>query len=162
MPHAPTAGDYQAAIDHCQYADMDPDTPARRLLGAAYLLGDRQAEALAELESAARFADGDPVILSWLAHAKATTGARAEAADLVVRVRALEAERYVPAYHVALACVGLGRLDDAFVALDQAWLDRDPTLGYVDVEPRFAPIRRDRRYEPLLERLNIPRPRVHA
>jgi tetratricopeptide (TPR) repeat protein len=158
------AGDYKAAIDHCRNTlDMDPEfMPPRRLLGAAYLMAGRHAEALAELESAATFADADPVVLSWLAHAKATMGARTEAAALVARVRALDAERYVPAYHLALACAGLGHLDEAFASLDQAWLDRDPLLSYVGVEPRFEPLRGDSRYELLLDRLNIPGFRVHA
>ncbi len=158
------AGDFKAAIDHCRNTlDMDPEfMPARRLLGVARLLGGRCSEAIAELESAMAFAEADPVILAWLAHAKATTGARSEAVALIARLRALEGERYVSGYHLAIAYSGLGSLDAAFAALDQAWLDRDPALGYVDVEPRFEPIRGDGRYPELLERMNIPRSRVTA
>lgn len=158
------AGDFAAAIDHCRNTlDMDPECmPARRLLGASYLLGGRRAEALAELGSAARSDEADPVALAWLAHAKATTGARADAADLIARARAVGQGRHVPAYHLAIAHAGLNSLDQAFAALDQAWLDRDPALGYANVEPRLEPLRGDPRYQELLERLNIPRSGVHA
>jgi TolB-like protein/tetratricopeptide (TPR) repeat protein len=151
------AGDYQSAIDHCRNTiDMDPEfMRARVLLGAAYLQAGRHAEALTELESAVTLSDASPVLLAWLAHAKAVTGARSEAVALVSRARALEAERYVPTYHLALAYAGLDSLDAAFDALDQACLDRDPLLLQLDVEPRFEPLRSDSRYAALLARLNI-------
>ena len=153
------AGDNDAAIDHCRNTiDMDPEfMPARRVLAAAYLQAGRHAEALAELESAVSLAEGDsdPMLLTWLAHAKAVTGNRGDATALITRARALAQERYVPSYHLALAFVGLGNIDTAFELLDQAWLDRDPALACVHVEPRFEPLRSDRRYQELLVRLNL-------
>ena len=153
------ACDFDAAIDHCRNTiDMDPQfMPARRVLSAAYLQAGRQVEALSELESTVSLGDGDadPVLLSWLSHAKAVTGHRREAVNLLARARSLERERYVPSYHLAIALVGLGDVDAAFEAFDQAWLDRDPALAGVHVEPRFEPIRGDRRYLELLERLKL-------
>jgi TolB-like protein len=153
------AGDYEAAIDQCRNTiDMDPSfMAARRLLGAAYLQCSREAEAIAELQSTATLDDADPVLLSWLAHAKAVTGSRKEAGQLIARARALEAERYVSAYHLAIAYAGLENLDDAFAALETAWLDRDPALAFVHVEPRFEPLRSDVRYGEFLTRLRMPR-----
>ena len=153
------AGDFDAAIDHCRNTiDMDPEfMPARRVLAAAYLQAGRPAEALAELESAVSLADGDsdPTLLAWLAHAKAVTGHVRDAAALIARAWALERERYVPRYHLAMAYVALEDIDTAFELLDQAWLDRDPAVAGVNVEPRFEPLRADRRYRELLERLNL-------
>ena len=151
------AGDYDAAIDQCRNTiDMDPEyLSARRLLGAAYLQSGREAEALAELQSAATLGDDDPLVLAGLAHAKAVTGSRREAAALIDRMRRLEVERYVSAYYLALAHTGLGNQDEAFAALEQAWLDRDPALAFVSVEPRFEPLRSDIRYAALLGRLNL-------
>jgi hypothetical protein len=45
--------------------------------------------------------------------------------------------------------------DAAFAALDRAWLDRDPALAAVAVEPRFAPLRGDPRYQELLVRIGL-------
>ena len=104
---------------------------------------------------ALRDGDADPILLSWLAHAKAVTGHRRDAVNLVARARSLDRERYVPSYHLAMAFAGLGNVDAAFAALDQAWLDRDPALAGAHVEPRFEPIRGDRRYGELLERLTL-------
>jgi tetratricopeptide (TPR) repeat protein len=153
------AGDFDAAIDHCRNTiDMDPEfMPARRVLAAAYLQAGRHAEALSELESAVSLDEGDsdPMLLAWLAHARAVTGNRRDAVALISRARALDRERYVPPYHVAMAYVGIDSIDAAFEMLDQAWLDRDPAVAGVHVEPRFAPIRGDRRYRELLGRLKL-------
>jgi Flp pilus assembly protein TadD len=137
---------------------MDPEfMPARRVLGAAYLQAGRHTEALAELESAASLTDGDPdpVLLAWLAHAKAVTGDRRQAVTLISRMRALADERYVSPYHLAMVHVGLASNDAAFDLLAEAWLDRDPALAGVRVEPRFEPLRGDRRYHELLGQLKL-------
>jgi Flp pilus assembly protein TadD len=152
------AGDYEAAITRCRHTiDLDPEyLPARRLLGASYLRVDRAREALAALEGAAAIGDADPVVLSWLAHAKGVTGARDEARRLLARVHALETLRHVPAYHLALAYAGVGDVEHAFAMLGRACADRDPMLANITVEPRFDPLRRDPRYLELLARLRLP------
>ena len=152
------AGDFDAAIDHCRNTiDMDPAfVAARRVLAAAYLQAGRQTEALAELESAVSLTeDPNPLLLSWLAHAKAVTGNRRDATSLIAQTRALEGERYVSPYHLAMAYAGLQDFDKAFELLEQAWLDRDPALGMVNVEPRFDRLREDSRYPELLQRMNL-------
>jgi hypothetical protein len=70
-------------------------------------------------------------------------------------MRRLAAERYVSSYYLALAYAGLGSCDDAFRALEQAWLDRDPALAFVCVEPRFESLRTDDRYAALLNRMKM-------
>ena len=62
--------------------------------------------------------------------------------------------------HLAIAITGLGDFDEAFAALDQAWLDRDPALATLDAEPRFEPLRSDQRYRAIVDRIKIPRSRV--
>ena len=56
---------------------------------------------------------------------------------------------------VAIAQSGLGDLDAAFAALEQATVDADPELPNVVVEPRFAPLRSDPRYARLVELLGL-------
>jgi TolB-like protein/tetratricopeptide (TPR) repeat protein len=152
------AGNYDASIASCRRTmGMDPEfIGAQRVLAASLIQLGRMDEGIAQLEQALTTADSNPVLLTWLAHAKAIAGCRSQAIHLVARARALEATRYVPPFHLAIAHAGLGALDEAFAALDQAWLDRDPALGSVDTEPRFEPLRQDSRYRELIERLKIP------
>jgi tetratricopeptide (TPR) repeat protein len=133
---------------------MDPEfVRARRVLAAAYLQSGRQADALQELETSAALTD-HPVLLAWLAHAKASTGHTADAEAVVARM--LAQPGYRQHYALAMAYVGLGRLDEALDELDTACLDRDPMLAHVAVEPPFTPLREDPRFRDLLSRLGLP------
>ena len=149
------AGDYPAAIEIARNTiDMDPEfVRARRVLASAYLQSGRQADALQELEASAALTD-HPVLLAWLAHAKATTGQTGDAEAVVARM--LAQPGYRQHYALAVAYVGLRRIDEAFDELDTACLDRDPMLAHVAVEPRFTPLREDPRFRDLLSRLGLP------
>jgi TolB-like protein/Tfp pilus assembly protein PilF len=151
------AGDYAAAIEQCNRT-MDIDDryypAARRLLGASHLQLGETREALKALEAACE-ANVDPVAMAWLTHARAVLGDRAGAIGLLTRLERLARQRYVPPYHLAIAHTGLGDIDAAFTALDAAAEDRDPALANVAVDPRFAPLRTDRRYAELVGRLGL-------
>ena len=88
----------------------------------------RPAKGIAELEAAAATAPEDPVLLAWLAHAKAIRGECAVATALLKGLDRLKRRRYVPAYHLALAHVGLGNIDRAVALLGEACDERDPAL----------------------------------
>ena len=150
------AGEFASAIDRTRgVLDMDSGfRPARRLLGVALLGAGKSDEAVVELTAAAG-PDGDRVALAWLAHAKAVGGARDEAAAIVEKLEAESGNVYVPSYHLALAHIGLGNRDTAFRLLDRACADREPAVSNLKVEPRFEPLRRDRRYGSLLQRLGL-------
>jgi len=151
------AGDYQAAMDHCRRTiDLDPQhLLARRIMAAAALQSGRTSDAIEVLDAAHTASQGDPVVTAWLAHAKAVTGDRAGATDLLARLRRLDRKQYLPPYHLALVHVGLGDIDSAFASLQTATVDCDPALPNVAVEPRFAPLRSDPRYARLLELLGL-------
>lgn len=150
-------GDYDAAMEHCRRTiDMDPKRlMAHRMLAAASLQAGRAPHALEVLEAAHAAATREPVTTAWLAHAKAVTGDRAGATDLLATLRRLDRRRYLPPYHLALVHVGLGDADRAFAALEQATVDADPALGCVAVDPRFEPVRSDPRYARLIDLLGL-------
>ena len=151
------AGDYEAAIEHCRRVlDLDPrQLPAQRLMGAAYLQAGRTRDALEAFEAQHPELRNDPVTISWLAHAKAGTGDRPGARALLAALQGLDGSRYLPHYHLASAYAGLGEVDAAFVALEQATVDCDPALAHVAVERRFGPIRSDPRYTRLVDLLGL-------
>jgi len=130
-------------------------TPAWRVLGASLIQMGRVAEGVSELEAAAAIASTDPVLLAWLAHAKAICGDCAVARTILGALDRLRSERFVPAYHLALAHVGLGAADEAFRQLDVACEERDPALINLNRDPRFDPIRSDARFGRLLARVHL-------
>jgi Flp pilus assembly protein TadD len=151
------AGDFESAIDTCRNVlDMKPHfPPATRVLGAALLQLEHAAEGIAEMEAAAATSFDNPVLLSWLAHAKAVRGECGVARTLLDAIDRLRADRFVPSLHVALAHVGLGEADEAFALLDHACEERDPMLLMLAGDPRFDPLRTDVRFARLLVRLRL-------
>jgi serine/threonine-protein kinase len=67
----------------------------------------------------------------------------------------LHPQQFVPAYHLALAHVGLGEHDEAFRLLDQSCEERDPALVNLAGDPRFDPLHADARFGRLLQRLRL-------
>jgi TolB-like protein/Tfp pilus assembly protein PilF len=128
---------------------------AHRVLAAAYLRSGRANDAITVLETALAMAPEDPVLLASLAHARAVSGCRAAAVDLVNQLRRMEGRRHLPSYHLALAYVGLDDPGAAFAALEQATVDADPALIDLGVESRFEPLRSDTRYTRLIELLGL-------
>ena len=128
---------------------------AHRVLAAAYLQSGREREAIDVLEKAVATAGDDLPLMAVLAHARAVTGNREGASDLVAKMLRLGSTRHIPACHLALAYVGLGDRDAAFAALERATVDANPALTNLAVDPRFEPIRSDARFERLIELLGL-------
>jgi hypothetical protein len=112
-------------------------------------------EAVRVLESAHARDPDDVVSASWLAHAKAVSGDRAGAIELVAVLRGRDGQRCRAPYHVALAQVGLGDADGAFASLDRAIVECDPAIANLALEPRLDPIRTDSRFARLVATLGI-------
>jgi tetratricopeptide (TPR) repeat protein len=150
-------GDYDGTLAYCRRTtDIDPQyLPARRLIGAVYLQTGRTGDALAVLQAVYAEAGHDPIYIASLANARALAGDSAGAEQLLRALHRLSASRYLSRYHLALAHVGIGDMDSAFAALEQAVIDSDPALVYIVAEPRFAPIRADDRYGRLLDLLGL-------
>jgi len=63
---------------------------------------------------------------------------------------------YVPAYHLAIVCAGLGETDQAFAWLEKAHGERDGFLTYLKVDPRLDRLRPEPRFADLLRRVGLP------
>ena len=150
------AGDYEDVVERCRHSiDMDQHygySLGRRLLSAAYLQTGRAREAVDLLELARAETGEEPILLAWLAYARAAAGDSDTAARLLRRLEGGAA----PAYHLALAYAGVGDTDAAFAALHRACDARDPAVGQAGVEPRFTALRRDGRFHEVLARLGLP------
>jgi Tfp pilus assembly protein PilF len=151
------ARDYAPAIERCRHTlDMDRSfAPARRLLAAALIQAGRCGEAAIELETLATDRL-DPVSLAWLAHGFAVQGDRARAGGVLEQLEHLSRDRYVSAYHRALAHAAIGDRDGALALLDQASEQRDPAINNLAVDPRFETLGSNPRYLALVEKLGLP------
>ncbi len=64
--------------------------------------------------------------------------------------------RYVSHYGMAMLYDSLGDKDRTMEWLNKAYEERDGTLVYLKVEPRFDPLRDDPRFQDLLRRIGLP------
>ena len=149
------ARDYGRALEWCRHTlEMEPCyQPARRLLAAILVLTGRSDEAIRELaQTSVRRMDA--VSLTWLAHALAVRG-RLASARRVLHHAVARGDSFVPAYHQAIAYVGMGDADAAVAMLTRACEERDPAIVNLAAEPRFDALRPDPRFAAIVDRIGL-------
>jgi tetratricopeptide (TPR) repeat protein len=60
------------------------------------------------------------------------------------------------AFYIALVYTTLGRIDEAFAWLEEAFSNRDPWLPFLAVHPEFDRLHDDPRFDALVRRIGIP------
>ncbi|HEV3099622.1 MAG TPA: tetratricopeptide repeat protein [Candidatus Udaeobacter sp.] len=134
--------------------EMDPGYYfAYITLGQALEMKGARDAAIAEYQKA-RALNDDPSVLALLAHAYGLSGNKMEAEKILDQLKALSKARYVSAYSFALANLGLGNKEEALRWLEQSYQDRaGADVGWIRVDPLLDPLRGDRRFEALAEKI---------
>lgn len=150
------SGKNDLAIEQCKkILDLDPSSfPARRYLGLAYEAKGMYAEAINEFQRGVKLS-GSPLMLALLGHAYAVSGKRAEAEQVLKDLELLQSQRYVSPYTVAAIYAGLGNQEQAFTWLEKAVEERDVWLMNLKVDPVFAKLRSNRKFDDLLARIRL-------
>jgi serine/threonine protein kinase len=148
------ARQYDQAIEQYRKTlDLDPNFFApRSFLGWAYIQKFMYKEGIAEFEKAVAITTSN-LSLTCLGYGYAAAGKRPEAQKVLDQLNELSKQRYVPPFHRAIICVGLGEKDKAFEWLEKAY-DEHFILG-VKMNPIFDPLRSDPRFADLLRRMNL-------
>ncbi len=151
------ARQYDKAIEEGRNAvQMYPGFgPAHLVLGHAYEQKGMLAEAIAEFEKASSLAGGGSMYAASLAHALALAGRRAEASRILQDLNREAARRFICAYDLAIASVGLGNKDETFELLGAAVREGSPRVAFLGVDPRFAAMRADPRFSGLLRSIGL-------
>jgi tetratricopeptide (TPR) repeat protein len=116
----------------------------------AYEQTGRHAEAVAAAERALALDQGSLLYLASVGHAYARAGRVREARATLGRLADASRTRHVSAYHVAAIHVALGDTTAALDWLERALAERSPWFGYLAVDPRFAPLRSQARFQSLI------------
>jgi len=111
------------------------------------------AEAITDFQMGIALAKGAGT--AHLGHVLAVAGRRSEAHAIIDQLKAQSADQYVSPLDIAIVYVGLGDRESAFTWLDRAYEDHSQWLEHLKVDPRYDPIRDDRRFSGLLRKLNM-------
>jgi serine/threonine-protein kinase len=122
---------------------------------SAYIEKGMFAEAVAEAHKARELSGGISHPFSFLGYALAKSGKQAEARAVLEELLKLSTERYVPPYYIAMIYDGLDERDEAMAWLERGYVQRDPRMALMKVEPKWNNLRGDPRFQDLLRRLNL-------
>lgn len=152
------AGNYDEAIRQAQHTlKIDPDVWIAQLaLGKAYELKGRFAEAMAAYEKALQGSGSNVEASSMIAHLHALQGNHVQAREVVATLAKTSRERYVPALKIALPYVALGDDDEAFRWLRKGCEERDVTMVFLNVNPRWDRLREDPRFREIEACVGLP------
>jgi TolB-like protein/Tfp pilus assembly protein PilF len=153
------AGDTDKAIETLRILiTQSPNFyPARIILGIAYRQKEMFAEAVAEFEEARRLEDTSPP-LAFIGNVYGRSGEKKKAREVLAELKKRSRQQYVSAYCKTVVAVGLEEFDEAFGYLDDAYHERSEWLTWIKVNWMLDPLRSDRRYDKLVQRLGFPAP----
>ena len=144
---------YDEAVENARKTvEMNPS-----FFFAHYVLGDQliqkgdYASAITELQTALRLEDS-PVNLAGLGRAYAAAGETTKANSIL---RELSTRTYPPPYDIALIYSVMGKRDQAFEWLEEAYEDRNDQLIWLKGDPRMDPLRSDPRFVTLIRKLGL-------
>ncbi len=124
----------------------------QEMLTWCYLKTGNIAAALECAQRAVQLDNRGSPSLSSLAQAEATAGNAGTAVQLRNEIEERTQRMYVSGYDRATAALATGQLNDAIHLLEQARNDRDWWCCWIEVDPRWDPLRNDRRFKKLLPR----------
>jgi tetratricopeptide (TPR) repeat protein len=126
-----------------------------KTLALAYQHLGMHEEAMTEFENARICSGHHPAAIAALAHASAVAGRRQEANETVRELENLSRTRRISPYWKSVAYLGLGRVDAALHSIEAACHEREAWLVWINVEPRFDPIRSEHRFARVLEKVGF-------
>ena len=147
---------YDEAVKQLRAAiNTDPDyVYAHLFLGRVYARTGRFSEAVAELRTAMQLAPG-PEQESALGRAYADAGDRNKATEALNHLREQMRDTFVSAAFLATVHIGLGQVDEAFAALEEAAAQHSYYAPWWKLDPELDPLRSDPRFATLLKKVEL-------
>ena len=148
---------YDQAIEQLQKTlDLDQNfAMAHWFLALVYEQKGVCEKAIEEFEKAISLSRDSELYVTALGHSYAICGRKDEAQKLLDELKARAKRHYVSPYNLAVIYTGLAEKDQPFEWLEKAYLDRDPGLVRLKVDPRLDNLRQDPRFRELLKKMAL-------
>ncbi|HYN09014.1 MAG TPA: protein kinase [Vicinamibacterales bacterium] len=124
-------------------------------IGSAYLAKQDYDRALDWYQRGQRFENSVRSYDAFIVRALMPLGRRDEAEAILARLEEESKRHYVRAEILAMGHAALGDADCAFACLERAYLARSAGLIYIHVDPGYHPLRGDRRFGELIDRIGL-------
>jgi serine/threonine-protein kinase len=145
-----------ALVQSKKSLELDPENPfALAVLGLCYLQKSQFPEAIVTLQKAAVLSGNSTEYMCYLAYAYVLSGNHEKAIEILREIDKLSEHAYVTKYYLASVQAALGDKDKAFESLELAYKERDADLIYLNVDPKFAVLRSDPRFEMMLKKIGL-------
>jgi tetratricopeptide (TPR) repeat protein len=115
----------------------------------------RTEQAVAEFRSAVEYSDNGGMAKALLAYGLVRHGDRAAALEILDSLSRLRQRRYFSPYWLAAICAALRQRSEAFRWLEIATEERCSWVVFVREDPKFASLRSDIRFQPIVDAVNL-------
>jgi tetratricopeptide (TPR) repeat protein len=112
-------------------------------------------EAVAEARKARALSAASTLSIAMESYALAKMDKKEEARKLLDELLELSKTRGMPATHVALAYNGLGDTEKALEWLEKGFVEHDPKMAFLKVDPKWNNLRATPQFIELMKRLNF-------
>jgi TolB-like protein/DNA-binding winged helix-turn-helix (wHTH) protein/Tfp pilus assembly protein PilF len=134
--------------------ELEPDNiDAHVGLGWVYAEKKMYREAIVELEKAVNLSNRHELVVASLGKVLGDSGRKQEARKLLEELEERSTHRYISPCTIALVQIGLRERDQAIASLEQGYINRDPWLLCVRVNPLMDDLRSDSRFQDLVRRV---------
>jgi TolB-like protein/Tfp pilus assembly protein PilF/predicted Ser/Thr protein kinase len=119
-------------------------------------LDKRNFRAAIDAMNKTRELSGDAAVaITGLGQAYAAAGRHEETKGILEELEARSQKQFVSPYRVAEIYAAMGDFDKAFELANKAYEERDENLIFIKIDPPFAPVRSDPRYQALLKKVGL-------
>jgi len=149
--------DFDGTIDQAQRTTaLYPEfILARFWLASAYRQKKMFPQALEQFDELRKHYPTNSAMLMAYGHTLALSGDRAGALRVLSELQSESHSRYIPSTYIAGLYTGLGDLEQAFLWLDKAYVEKNDRLVYLSVDPIADPLRSDPRFAALMKKVGL-------